>query len=63
MIVRKNEEIALIKIKCPKCESENTSYWKFNKNTIITSKSKIRCNDCSTVHRLDKCILETVEVK
>ena len=63
MIVRKNKTKELVKIKCPKCGSEDTQYWMFNKGTKITSNSKFKCNKCCELHTLKDCVLETIEVK
>ena len=64
MIVRKTKYTALQKIICPNCGSENTSYYEpFGKNgrKTITNKSKIRCNCCFQIHRLDECKLVEVD--
>lgn len=61
MIVRNSYDV-LLKIKCPKCGSDDTSYYKFNKSMEITSKSKIKCNKCNEINRLDKCNLVKLEV-
>lgn len=61
MIVR-NKYFVLQKVKCPNCGSEDTSYYKFNKSMDITSKSKIKCNKCNQIHKLEECVLVKLEV-
>lgn len=62
MLLKKLETEAILKVKCPKCGSANTSFYKFNKTPIINEKTRIRCNDCFEIHKLGECELARIKL-
>lgn len=63
MLVIKEGTEELLWVGCPKCGSRDTVFYKFNKSRKLTSKSKIKCNECNLIHRLGECKFTEVETK